>query len=1031
MSTFPFNDTDNFDLNLLLRLQHDIASGNLNDEQYENNILNTINNDIGQLEYTFDFNDNSRVKSRYFTQNQFITSSQSIGKNDLSLLHLNIRSANKNFEQLSLFLDNIKADCFVIGLTETWFSDEPHSMYSLSKHNLIFNNRINRRGGGVAMYVPTNLHYIVRNDLNTMSHTMESVFIEIISPKRKNLVVGTIYHPPSSDHNAFLLEIQQLLSNPSLQNKHCILMGDFNINLLKCDDDNFSQDFFDSLLSSSFIPLITRPTRLSSHSCTLIDNIFSNVDKETESGVILSDISDHCPIFAKIMSFFNPNSDSSPVKMVRKFTPENIERLKVKLNSLNWAEVLVVDDPNISFNKFMYILLNALNECIPLTKCKPDKKQKARNPWVTKSLLRSINRKNNLYYKYRANPTPKSREKYVNYKNTLTTLLRFEKRKFYCSQFELNKANIKETWKTINHVLNKDSNINNITQMKINNAITTDNSSIADSFNDYFSSIGRNLANRIPQTRRSFVHYLKNRNSDTLFLIPTDTEEILDIVEKSNNKKSSGYDDISNALLKQIINEIAIPLAHVFNLSIVNGIVPDKMKIAKVIPIHKKGDPLDISNYRPISLLSSISKLLEKIIHKRTIRFLKNFNIFSDSQFGFREKHSTTHAILYFIDHIASAIDDHLHTLGIFLDLSKAFDTIDHEILLYKLSHYGIRGKALEWFRSYLSNRKQFVSINGSNSDYKDITCGVPQGSLLGPLLFILYINDFQNSSNVLSFILFADDTSVFFSHKNPDTLLNTVNNELKLIHEWICCNKLSLNVQKTQSMLFSNSISTLPGNLSLLNTPIDLVQSTKFLGLFIDNKLSWKKHTTYLSKLISRNIGIINKLKLTFPSNILLDLYCTLILPYLNYGILAWGNSSRCQMDRLLLLQKRIMRIICNENWLAHTDQLFYSKKTLKIYDLYNLRLGCIMYQLNQNDLPRALSMLFSKNDSYHRYPTRQSSFYHLPMLRTIYKQKTLAFTGPAFWNSLDLSLKQSPSLFSLKRNLKLKLIKKYENTT
>ena len=157
--------------------------------------------------------------------------------------------------------------------------------------------------------------------------------------------------------------------------------------------------------------------------------------------------------------------------------------------------------------------------------------------------------------------------------------------------------------------------------MKINNTITNDHSSIAKSFNDYFSSIGPNLANRIPQTEKSFVHYLKNRNTDTLFFIPTDTEEIIDIVEKSNNKKSKGFDDISNDLLKQIINEIAIPLEHVINLSIVNGIVPDKMKIAKVIPIHKKGDPLDISNYRPISLLSSISKVLEKIIHKRTIRF--------------------------------------------------------------------------------------------------------------------------------------------------------------------------------------------------------------------------------------------------------------------------------------------------------------------------------------------------------------------------------------------------------------------------
>ena len=285
-----------------------------------------------------------------------------------------------------------------------------------------------------------------------------------------------------------------------------------------------------------------------------------------------------------------------------------------------------------------------------------------------------------------------------------------------------------------------------------------------------------------------------------------------------------------------------------------------------------------------------------------------------------------------------------------------------------------------------------------------------------------------MTNSNV-SFILFADDTSVFLSHKNPDTLINTINSELGCIYDWICCNKLSLNVQKTRCMLFSNSISTLPGNVSLNNTPIDTVDSTKFLGLFIDNKLSWKQHITYLSKLLSRNIGVINKIKSSFPSNVLLNLYNTLILPYLNYGILAWGNSSRIYLDRLLLLQKRIMRIICFQNRLAHSDQLFYSNKTLKIQDLYNLRLGCFMYQLNQGELPAPLTLLFKKKSSFHNYSTRQSSSFHLPLLRTLYKQKTIIYAGPHFWNSLDESLKRSPSLFSFKRNLKLNQINNYTN--
>ena len=1030
MTTFPFNDLNNFDLNLLFQIQPaDTGSPPVSDEQYDNNISNIINNNMQEFECYFDDNDNSFVKSRYYTQNQFVNDSRLFGIKDLNFLHLNIRSANKNFEQLSLILDNINTDSFVIGLTETWFTDEPHSLYSLSRHNLVFNNRVNRRGGGVALYVPTHLHYTVLNELNKMSQTVESVFIEITLPKRKNVVIGVIYRPPSSDHNMFLQEMQQLLLNPILQNKNCFFMGDFNVDLLKCNEETFSQDFFDTMLASSFIPLITRPTRLSSHSNTLIDNIFSNVDKETISGVILSDISDHCPIFARILSFFGNNSCSPAVKMVRKITPEKIIRLKDKLKLLDWSEVLVTNDTNTSYNNFMNILNNSINECIPYVQLKSDNKRKPRNPWVTKSLLKSINRKNRLYYKYRSNPNDKIREKYVKYKNTLTTLLRFEKKKYYCSKFESNLNNMKETWKVINDVLNKKKNNDKITHMKINDVITDDNQNIAKNFNNYFSQIGPNLANAIPRIEKSFKCFLTNKNPISLSFTQTNAVEVIKIVQGFKKNKSPGYDDISNDLLKEIIDEIIVPLEHVLNLSIINGQVPDKMKIAKVVPIYKKGDPLNVANYRPISLLSSISKILEKIIYDRTITFVRNCNLLSDSQFGFRQKHSTTHAILNFVNHIATAIDNHLHTLGIFLDLSKAFDTIDHEILLFKLSHYGVRGKALEWYKSYLTGRNQFVSINSANSNYASMTCGVPQGSLLGPLLFILYINDLQNSSRILSFILFADDTSVFFSHRNPDVLVNTVNTELASINQWICCNKLSLNVQKTQCMLFSNSVSFLPSNVSLNDSVIQMVDSTKFLGLYIDNKLSWKEHIMYLSKLSSRNVGVINKLKFSFPSNILLNLYNTIVLPYLNYGLLVWGNSTRNQMDRLLLLQKRIMRIVCHQNRLAHTNALFYSTKVLKIYDLYNLRLGCFMYQLNQGELPTPLALLFSKNESFHNYPTRQSSSYHLPMLRTLYKQKTIIYTGPQFWNSLQDPWKQSPSLPSFKRILKINQLNAYND--
>ena len=365
------------------------------------------------------------------------------------------------------------------------------------------------------------------------------------------------------------------------------------------------------------------------------------------------------------------------------------------------------------------------------------------------------------------------------------------------------------------------------------------------------------------------------------------------------------------------------------------------------------------------------------------------------------------------------------------MDFSKAFDTINHNILLHKLSHYGIRGKALEWFRNYLSGRKQYVSLNDQNSTLKDIKCGVPQGSLLGPLLFIVYINDFCRSSNVLSFILFADDSNVFFSHDNPNTLVNTVNFELEKLTEWIRANKLSLNLQKTKYMLFSNTLEALPLDIILDDTSLESVSEIKFLGITVDNKLSWKPHIASTCNTISRNIGVINRLKSHIPTSSLLTLYSSLILPYLNYGILAWGNSHKFLLDRLLLLQKKSLRIIFNTHARSHTNPLFFENKILKIADLYSFQLGQFMYNYNNNSLPSAFDRMFQKNQSFHNYPTRRSNEFHLPLLRTLLAQNTFIYTGPRLWNSLDDAIKNSRTLNSFKSNLRYSLLQSYDTSS
>ena len=970
----------------------------------------------------------------------------------LKMVHLNIRSLLPKIDQLRLALQNSKIQ--VVTFSETWLHphldstlinipgyktfridrdrevNKPDKQNSQGKKRQKQNKnddknktaRKRKKGGGLVTYVNAGLAAEVRplDALNTMTKDLESQWIEIDRENARNIIICNMYRPPAGDIDIAISTLNRHLASLNLTRKYLFILGDFNI-----DFQNKSTPASKKLLffqkSNCLDQLITSPTRITKTSSTSLDLIFTTANYISTSGTLNTFISDHQPVFLiKKKGRANKDREITQSFWGRSRTRYDPNTFKNTLRNVDWTTFYEEIDIDKKWEMLYKVIEEELDKQCPIKKFKF---HSPKPPYFTNDIINQIRDRDYFYKKAKKLGNEDDWNIAKHLRNQTNRDIRRAKSTFVIYELQNSQDDSSKFWRVIKSVFPNKLKVSKVDIKLKDGTVTVPPDKTAEYINSFFINVGNltqtpppNSPNAPPQLNRQHQGEVEDNeggteNGSLCHLEQVTQTDVFNITKKLNTRKSSGLLNMDPSILKDCLLVLNEQFTHVINTSLGVSSIPAAWKKAKVVPIPKTGDSTLVTNYRPISLLPSPGKILEKLVHTQLDEYLQENEGLTEFQYGFRKERATTNAITQLLNHTNINLNKKTPTLALFIDFKKAFDCLQYPVLLHKLRELNFAEETLQWIRNYLMDRQQCTVANGYTSSYADVTQGVPQGSILGPLLYIIYANDLAQTMKHTKFAFYADDTVLYTSNKNLNRAFRKMQGDLKNLSNWCTKNGIYVNPRKTKYMIFSNKhINTDRKNLYYERDKIERVLSFNYLGVILDQHLTFEKHAKNIINRTTMKIYQLFKLRKFLTSKAALMIYKNMILPIIEYGNIYMSSASKEHRRKIQVLQNKALKCALGKEKRYNTIMLHREAKLLKLHTRRKIHLIQHMFQQSRKSGFKGWKTRTGMN-------TRSSTKNLMKLIKpnTTKFQNSITYRGPHLWNTLpaDLQSMDKPILF------------------